>query len=77
MKHQIDVKAVGDQELLALIVDLQERLANQHALDSTTLDWSEENEIAIKILHAKYLFLYNEARRRHTKSSIFESVITQ
>ncbi len=30
-----------------------------------------------KILHAKFIFLYEEARRRNTKSSSSSSVITR
>lgn len=71
------VKKFGDKELIDLIVKLQNQQANQKMFDQTTIDLSDDNRIAKRILQAKYNFLYEEARRRNTKSSILDSVITQ
>lgn len=38
---------------------------------------SDDNVVASKILRAKYTFLYNEARYRHTKFSGITNAITQ
>ncbi|HBQ43221.1 MAG TPA: DUF2508 domain-containing protein, partial [Lactobacillus acetotolerans] len=46
-------------------------------LDQTTLDMSEDNVVAGKILLAKYSFLYDEARYRHTRFSGLTNAITQ
>ena len=71
------VKKLGDQELISIISKLQNQQANQKMFDQTTIDLSDDNRIANRILQAKYNFLYEEARRRNTKSSILDSVITQ
>lgn len=75
--HKYKVKKLGDEMLIDSISRLQKQLANQKMFDQTTIDYSEDNRIANKILHAKYNFLYEEARRRNTKSSSSDSVITQ
>lgn len=74
-KHH--VKEEGDEKLLKVISNLQHQLVVEKTFDSTTVDLSVENRISDKILHAKYNFLYEEARRRHAKSSNPYSVITQ
>ncbi|MBD5432275.1 MAG: YaaL family protein [Lactobacillus sp.] len=71
------VKKLGDQELINIISKLQNQQANQKMFDQTTIDLSDDNRIANRILQAKYNFLYEEARRRNTKSSILDSVVTQ
>lgn len=71
------VKKLGDQELIKVISRLQSQRANKKMFDQTTIDLSDDNRIADRILQAKYNFLYEEARRRNTKSSILDSVITQ
>ncbi|KRL63103.1 YaaL family protein [Lactobacillus psittaci] len=71
------IKQLGDEQLMATISKLQRQLLNEQELDPTTLDYSEDNIIADKILKAKYSFLYNEARRRNTKSSVTNNAITQ
>ena len=71
------VKKLGDQELISIISKLQNQQANQKMFDQTTIDLSDDNRIANRILQAKYNFLYEEARRRNTKSSVLDSVITQ
>ncbi|CCI81157.1 YaaL family protein [Lactobacillus hominis] len=75
--HKNKVKKIGDEMLIDVISRLQKQLANQKMFDQTTVDYSDDNRIANKILQAKYNFLYEEARRRNTKSSSSDSVITQ
>ena len=75
--HKNRVKQLGDEKLLKVVTRLQKQLANQKMFDQTTVDYSDDNRIANQILQAKYNFLYNEARRRNTKSSSPDSVITQ
>lgn len=58
------VKKAGDERLLKVF-------------DQTTIDYSFDNRVLNKILHAKFIFLYEEARRRNTKSSSSSSVITR
>lgn len=77
MRRRGQVKRLGDERLIEVISRLQKQLANQKIFDQTTIDSSDDNVIANKILHAKYNFLYEEARRRNTKSSSSGSVITQ
>lgn len=77
MRRKNQVKQLGDERLISAIGKLQKQLANQKMFDQTTIDYSEDNRIANKILQAKYNFLYEEARRRNTKSSNSDSVITQ
>ena len=78
MAKKIDkVKADGDQRLVDLIEKLQNELSFQQDIDQTTLDMSDDNVVANKILKAKYSFLYNEARHRNTRFSGVSSVITQ
>lgn len=74
-KHH--VKEEGDEKLLAVISSLQHQLVVEKTFASTTIDLSVENRIADRILHAKYNFLYEEARRRHAKSNDPYSVITK
>ena len=63
------VKKAGDERLLKVVAQLQRQLA--------TIDYSFDNRVLNKILHAKFIFLYEEARRRNTKSSSSSSVITR
>lgn len=74
---QNKVKKLGDDRLVASIEKLQEEIAIQKNLDPTTLDMSENNIVANKILRAKYAFLYNEARYRHTRFSGFTNAISE
>lgn len=71
------IKIEGDQKLIALIEKLQNQIALQQDLDQTTLDMSDDNVVANKILRAKYSFLYSEARKRHTRFSGITNAITQ
>ncbi|RVU71398.1 MULTISPECIES: YaaL family protein [Lactobacillus] len=77
MRKKNKIKEEGDQRLIALIEKLQNQLALQKDLDQTTLDMSDDNIIVSKILRAKYSFLYNEARYRHTRFSGITNAITQ
>ncbi|WP_223901961.1 MULTISPECIES: YaaL family protein [Lactobacillus] len=70
------IKNMGDKWLMATIEDLQEKIAVQKNLDPTTLDMSEDNVVTGKILRAKYSFLYDEARHRHTRFSGFTNAIS-
>ena len=71
------IKNMGDEWLIATIENLQEQIAVQKNLDPTTLDMSEDNVVTGKILRAKYSFLYDEARRRHTRFSGFTNAISE
>ena len=71
------VKKAGDERLLRIVAQLQRQLAEQKVFDQTTIDYSFDNRVIKKILHAKLIFLYEEARRRNTKSSSSSSVITR
>lgn len=71
------VKQIGDERLLSTIEKLQAEIAVQKSLNPTTLDMSEDNIIATKILFEKYTFLYDEARHRHTRFSGFTNAISK
>ena len=71
------IKNMGDEWLMITIENLQEQIAVQKNLDPTTLDMSEDNVVTGKILRAKYSFLYDEARRRHTRFSGFTNAISE
>lgn len=74
-RHRI--KAAGDARLLALITRLQEQIAANQALDLNTFDLSTDNKMEEKILRAKYVFAYHEARRRKARSNNIDGVITE
>jgi hypothetical protein len=74
-KHRIKQKE--DERLLATVAKLQAERASDQALDMNTLDFSEDNKVAEKILQAKYTFLYNEARYRHARATNIDGVITE
>ncbi len=75
-KHN-KIKEQGDQKLITLVEKLQNETALQNGLDQNTLDMSDDNLVASKILRAKYTFLYDEARYRHTRFSGITNAITQ
>lgn len=77
MSKQSKAQVRDDKRLMKLITELQQKIAIQQTLDQTTVDLSEDNIIADKILETKYLFVYNEARLRNTKYSGITSAITQ
>ena len=71
------VKKAGDERLLRIVAQLQRQLAEQKVFDQTTIDYSFDNRVLNNSLHAKFIFLYEVARRRNTKSSSSSSVITR
>lgn len=71
------IKKEGDQRLIEVVEKIQNEIALQQDLDQITLDMSDDNLIASKILRAKYSFLYSEARYRHTRFSGITNAITQ
>ena len=75
-KHN-KIKEQGDKKLITLVEKLQNEIALQNGLDQNTLDMSDDNLVASKILQAKYTFLYDEARYRHTRFSGITNAITQ
>ena len=75
-KHN-KIKEQGDQKLITLVEKLQNEIALQNGLDQNTLDMSDDNLVASKILRANYTFLYDEARYRHTRFSGITNAITQ
>ena len=75
-KHN-KIKEQGDQKLITLVEKLQNEIALQNGLDQNTLDMSDDDLVASKILRAKYTFLYDEARYRHTRFSGITNAITQ
>ena len=75
-KHN-KIKEQGDKKLITLVEKLQNEIALQNGLDQNTLDLSDDNLVASKILRAKYTFLYDEARYRHTRFSGITNAITQ
>lgn len=75
-KHN-KIKEQGDKKLITLVEKLQNEIALQNGLDQNTLDKSDDNLVASKILRAKYTFLYDEARYRHTRFSGITNAITQ
>lgn len=77
MKKKNKIKAEGDQRLVTLVEKLQNEIALQQGLDQNTLDMSDDNLVASKVLRAKYAFLYDEARYRHTRFSGITNAITQ
>ncbi|MDF7638391.1 YaaL family protein [Lactobacillus sp. ESL0791] len=77
MRKKDIVKEQGDQLLVDLIEKLQAEIALESDLDQTTMDLSDDNIAASKILQAKYSFLYKEARHRNTRFSGFTNAISQ
>lgn len=50
------VKKAGDERLLRIVAQLQRQLAEQKVFDQTTIDYSFDNRVLNKILHAKFIF---------------------
>ena len=71
------IKQREDERLLATVAKLQAQRASEQVLDMNALDFSEDNKVAEKILQAKYVFLYNEARYRHARATNMDGVITE
>lgn len=73
-KHNLREQA--DSQLMTSIANLQQQLALTKTLSETSLDDSPDNIVALKILKAKYNFLFKEARLRQTSSKGLNNVIS-
>lgn len=76
-KHSDKIKQAEDAKLMALVEKLQQEISLNKGLDNTTLDMSDENIVADKILRAEYAFLYDEARYRHASYTGVTNAISQ
>lgn len=65
MKKIDKIKQAEDAKLMDLVERVQQEISLNKGLDNTTLDMSDDNIVADKILRAEYAFLYDEARYRH------------
>ena len=76
-KHSDKIKEAEDEKLMALVEKLQPEISLSKGLDNTTLDMSDDNIVADKILRAEYAFLYDEARYRHASYTGVTNAISQ
>lgn len=76
-KHSDKIKQAEDEKLMALVEKLQQEISLSNGLDNMTLDMSDDNIVADKILRAEYAFLYDEARYRHTSYTGVTNAISQ
>ncbi|APG66608.1 YaaL family protein [Lactobacillus delbrueckii subsp. lactis] len=76
-KHSDKIKQAEDEKLMALVEKLQQEISLSNGLDNMTLDMSEDNIVADKILRAEYAFLYDEARYRHASYTGVTNAISQ
>ena len=76
-KHSDKIKQAEDEKLMALVEKLQQEISLSNGLDNTTLDMSDDNIVADKILRAEYAFLYDEARYRHASYTGVTNAISQ
>ena len=76
-KHSDKIKQAEDEKLMALVEKLQQEISLSRGLDNTTLDMSDDNIVANKILRAEYAFLYDEARYRHASYTGVTNAISQ
>lgn len=76
-KHSDKIKQAEDEKLMALVEKLQQEISLSRGLDNTTLDMSDDNIVADKILRAEYSFLYDEARYRHASYTGVTNAISQ
>ena len=76
-KYSDKIKQAEDEKLMALVEKLQQEISLSRGLDSTTLDMSDDNIVADKILRAEYAFLYDEARYRHASYTGVTNAISQ
>lgn len=76
-KHSDKIKQAEDAKLMALVEKLQQEISLNKGLDNTTLDMSDDNIVADKILRAEYAFLYDEARYRHASYTGVTNAISQ
>lgn len=76
-KYSDKIKQAEDEKLMALVEKLQQEISLSKGLDNTTLDMSDDNIVADKILRAEYAFLYDEARYRHASYTGVTNAISQ
>ncbi|MFV4929422.1 YaaL family protein [Lactobacillus delbrueckii] len=76
-KHSDKIKQAEDEKLMALVEKLQQEISLSNGLDNMTLDMSDDNVVADKILRAEYAFLYDEARYRHASYTGVTNAISQ
>lgn len=76
-KHSDKIKQAEDEKLMALVEKLQQEISLRNGLDNMTLDMSDDNIVADKILRAEYAFLYDEARYRHASYTGVTNAISQ
>lgn len=76
-KHSDKIKQAEDEKLMALVEKLQQEISLSNVLDNMTLDMSDDNIVADKILRAEYAFLYDEARYRHASYTGVTNAISQ
>lgn len=77
MKKIAKIKQAEDAKLMDLVERVQQEISLNKGLDNTTLDMSDDNIVADKILRAEYAFLYDEARYRHTSYTGVTNAISQ
>ena len=76
-KHSDKIKQAEDEKPMALVEKLQQEISLSNGLDNMTLDMSDDNIVADKILRAEYAFLYDEARYRHASYTGVTNAISQ
>lgn len=76
-KHSDKIKQAEEEKLMALVEKLQQEISLSNGLDNMTLDMSDDNIVADKILRAEYAFLYDEARYRHASYTGVTNAISQ
>ncbi|MBW9308346.1 DUF2508 family protein [Lactobacillus delbrueckii] len=76
-KHSDKIKQAEDEKMMALVEKLQQEISLSNGLDNITLDMSDDNIVADKILRAEYAFLYDEARYRHASYTGVTNAISQ
>ena len=76
-EHSDKIKQAEDEKLMALVEKLQQEISLSNGLDNMTLDMSDDNIVADKILRAEYAFLYDEARYRHASYTGVTNAISQ
>ncbi|MCH3984130.1 MAG: YaaL family protein [Lactobacillus delbrueckii] len=76
-KYSDKIKQAEDEKLMALVEKLQQEISLSNGLDNMTLDMSDDNIVADKILRAEYAFLYDEARYRHASYTGVTNAISQ
>lgn len=77
MKKTDKIKQAEDAKLMDLVERVQQEISLNKGLDNTTLDMSDDNIVADKILRAEYAFLYDEARYRHASYTGVTNAISQ